>query len=178
MTRYAVLLRGINVGKAKRIAMADLRELLTGLGGEDVRTHLNSGNAVLTARRTDPERLAARVRKALADRHGLDVGCVVRTQADVRAVVDGLPWPDRAEQGSKLLAHFLSADPAPEALAKHDPRELDPDGIALGDRVMYQWCPDGVIAAPQAAAVLEKHAGLTATGRNWNTVLKLDALMA
>ena len=178
MTRYAVLLRGINVGRAKRIAMADLRELLAGLGGEDVRTHLNSGNAVLTARRTDPDRLAARVRQALLDQHGLDVGCLVRTAADVRGVVEGLPWPDRAEQGSKLLAHFLSDDPAPRTLAEHDPRELDPDGIALGPRVMYQWCPDGVIAAPIPAAVLEKHAGLTITGRNWNTVLRLDQLLS
>lgn len=177
MARYAVLLRGINVGRAKRIAMADLRELLTGLGGEDVRTHQGSGNAVLDARRTNPARLAARVQRALADQHGLEVGCVVRTAAEVRAVVDGLPWPDRAEQGSKLLAHFLSADPAPEALAEHDPRELDPDGIALGDRVMYQWCPDGILAAPQPGAVLERHAGLTVTARNWNTVVKLDALL-
>lgn len=177
MNRYVVLLRGVNVGRAKRIAMADLRALLSDLGYEDVRTHLNSGNAVVSATRTSPERVATRVQRALADRHGLEVGCVARSGDQLRATIAGLPWPERATAGAKLLAHFLSADPDPALLEAHDPRSLDPGRIALGERVMYQWCPDGVLAAPPASAWLEKHTGVVATGRNWNTVTKLAAML-
>jgi uncharacterized protein (DUF1697 family) len=157
--------------------MADLRALLSGLGYEDVRTHLNSGNAVVSARRTSPDRVAAKVQKALAEQHGLEAGCVARTGEELHAVIAGHPWPDTATDGSKMLAHFLSADPDPALLEAHDPRSLDPERIALGERVMYQWCPGGVIAAPMAAAWLEKHTGVVATGRNWNTVTKLAALL-
>lgn len=176
MSRYVVLLRGVNVGQAKRIAMADLRALLSELGYRDVRTHLNSGNAVLTASRTTPEAVATRVHRGLAERRDLEVGCLALRAEDVRAVVEGLPWPDLAAEGSRLLAHFLSADPDPGLLTEHDPRSLDPDTIALGERVVYQWCPDGVLAAPNPGAVLEKHGGLTVTARNWNTVVRLAAL--
>lgn len=177
MSRYAVLLRGVNVGRAKRIAMADLRALLTDLGYRDVRTHLNSGNAVLTGPEVAPEELAARVRQELADRRGLEVGCLAVTAPALRAVVEGLPWPDRAAEGSRLLAHFLSAAPDPQVLAAHDPEALDPERIVLGDRVIYQWCPDGVLAAPQPGAALERHGGITVTARNWNTVVRLDTLL-
>ena len=76
MPRYAVLLRGINVGSAKRVAMADLRELLTEAGFEDVRTHLNSGNVVLTGKSAPPKR----IEKAITDRTGLSVASVSRIE--------------------------------------------------------------------------------------------------
>src|ERR1035441_1121009 len=75
---FVALLRGINVGANKRIAMADLRELLTGLGFTDVRTLLQSGNAVFTARAARPEKLAERIEETIDDQFGLDVRCLVR----------------------------------------------------------------------------------------------------
>ena len=76
------------------------------------------------------------------------------------------------------MAHFLSAAPHPDRLAAHDPRLLDPGRIELGDRVIYQWCPDGLLAAPPAGALAERHLGVTVTARNWNTVTKLAELLA
>ena len=87
------------------------------------------------------------------------------------------PLGDVATDGSKLLGLFLSAPPAPELLADHDPVSLAPDQVALGDRVIYQWCPDGVLAAPPVAGFVEKHLGVVVTGRNWNTITKLRALL-
>ena len=177
MPRYAILLRGINVGKAKRVAMADLRELLAAIGYAEVRTHLNSGNAVLTGAGAEPATHAARIESALAERLGLDSRCVVLTAEHLRVIVDGHPFPDVATNGSRMMAHVLAAAPDAALLAAHDPVALDPDRARLGDRVIYQWCPDGLLAAPPVGTFAEKRLGVAVTARNWNTITKLDDLV-
>jgi uncharacterized protein (DUF1697 family) len=177
MARFVALLRGINVGANKRIAMADLRELLTGLGFTEVRTLLQSGNAVFTTRSTKPETLARRITGAVDEQLGLDVGCLVRNSDELRTVIEDNPLGDVATNGSKFMALFLSKEPDPKLLKAHDPRSLAPERIRIGDRVIYQWCPDGVLAAPAAGGFAEKHLGVTVTGRNWNTVTKLAAML-
>jgi uncharacterized protein (DUF1697 family) len=177
MARFVALLRGINVGANKRIAMADLRELLTGLGFTDVRTLLQSGNAVFTTRSTKPETLARRIAGAVDQQLGLDVGCLVRNSDELRTVIEDNPLGDVATNGSKFMALFLSKEPDPKLLHAHDPRSLAPEEIRLGDRVIYQWCPDGVLAAPAAGGFAEKYLDVTVTGRNWNTVTKLAAML-
>lgn len=174
MTRYVVLLRGINVGRAKRIAMADLRAMLTDLGYADVRTLLNSGNAVVTGAGGGHEE---RIRAAIADRFAMDVRCVVLTGERLRAIVDGHPFAEVADNGSRMFAHVLSAVPDPALLAEHDPTALDPQWARLGDRVLYQWCPDGLLEAPPVAAYVEKHLAVTVTARNWNTMTRLVDLV-
>ena len=172
--RYVALLRGINVGRNKRVAMADLRELLAGLGYTGVRTHLQSGNAVFTAPRGAH---AARIEAAIADQLDLDVRCLIRTGPELRAVIDGHPLADVATDGSRMMALFLSATPDPALTAAHDPLALDPDRARLGDGVIYQWCPDGVLKAPPVGTTAEKQWKVSVTGRNWNTVTKLAELL-
>ena len=168
MPRYALLLRGINVGSANRIAMADLRELLTDAGFTAVRTHLNSGNVVLSG----PSASAAAVEKAIAERTGLKVSCVVLTPKQLRAIVEGHPFVDVATNGSRMMAHVLGGTPDADKLAAALAR--DPDNARSGPGVIYQWCPDGLLKAP---AVTEK-LGVLVTARNWNTIAKLDALLS
>lgn len=177
MPRFAVLLRGINVGANKRVAMADLRQLLSGLGFTDVRTLLQSGNAVFDGPRTNPEGLARRIEGGIREEFGLDVACMVRSREEFRAVVEANPLGEMATDGSKLLVVFLSESPDPGRLAEHDPVGLAPDRIRLGDRVIYQWCPDGILAAPAVGGFAEKYLSVTTTGRNWNTVTKLLTLL-
>lgn len=176
MPRFVVLLRGINVGRAKRVAMGDLRELLGDLGYLGVRTHLRSGNAVVTGDDADPAEHAARVEAAIVERLGLDVRCVVLTGEHLRAIVDGHPFADVATNGSRMMAHVLATAPDPALLAAHDPVALDPERARLGDRVIYQWCPDGVLAAPPVGTYAEKHLHVVVTARNWNTITKLAEL--
>jgi uncharacterized protein (DUF1697 family) len=177
MPQYAALLRGINVGKAKALAMEDLRGLLSGLGHTEVRTYLRSGNAVFTCPGGQPEELAAEIEAAITSTLGMSVRCVIRSGAELRAMIDANPLRDVATDGSKLVAHFLSEAPAPDLLASFDPRDLAPGRICLGDRVIYQWCPDGIMAAPNVVEFADKKLKVTATGRNWNTVLKLSAML-
>lgn len=176
MTRYVALLRGINVGRAKQIPMADLRTLLTDLGYTDVATLLRSGNAVFTGSGA-PHEVAGRIEDAISTKFGMTVGCVVRDGGEMAAVVAANPFPEAEAEGSRYLVHFLSAAPDPALLEANDPVGLDPDHIRLGDRVIYQWCPDGIMAAPDVGTYAVKNLGVVATGRNWNTVTKLAAML-
>jgi uncharacterized protein (DUF1697 family) len=177
MARYVALLRGINVGKNKRLAMADLRELLAGLGYTDVATHLNSGNAVFTYRATKPEKLAVQIEKAITEMARMSVRCLVRSSDELRAVIDAHPLEAKATDGSKMMALFLSEAPDATLLAEYDPISLDPDNVRMGDRVIYQWCQNGILESPQVGGFVEKNLKVTVTRRNWNTVTKLSDLL-
>ena len=132
MPRYAALLRGINVGRGNPVAMSDLRALLAGLGHSDVRTHLRSGNAVFSSPEADPDAVAAGIERALEARLGRRIACLVRTREEMERVVAANPLRGMADNGSRLMALFLSRAPDPARLAEHDPRALDPGRIAIG----------------------------------------------
>lgn len=177
MTRQIVLLRGINVGKAKRIAMADLRTLLVGLGYDDVKTHLQSGNAILTSTSTTAKTAAA-VKKALAAEAHLDVEVVARTAAELSNAIAADPFGEVASDGSKHLLGFLSDPPA---AAKRTALEAkigtpDPDLYAIKGAHVYLWAPAGVLDSLFAKVDWDRGLGVHCTMRNWNTVLKLAEL--
>ena len=178
MAGYVALLKGINVGRHKQIAMDDLRRLLADAGLTDVRTHLRSGNAVFSSSDGRADALAAMIEQRIAEVLGLSVPCLVRSREEIDSVVAGNPIAGIATDGSRFMAHFLSAPPDPYLLAVHDPRLLDRGRIELGDRVIYQWCPDGLLAAPPAGTLAERQLGVTVTTRNWNTVTRLADLLA
>ena len=178
MPKYAVLLRGVNVGGNRKVPMAELRELLTGLGFDDVRTHLQSGNAVVGASRTTPAKVGAKVEKALESEYGVAIEVVVVTKAEIDAIIAAHPFTDVADNGSRMMVLFLSDAPSAATVKEFDAVALDPDRARLGDRVIYQWCPDGVLKAPDVATFVAKKWGVTVTGRNWNTVTKLAEMLA
>ncbi|MQA28176.1 MAG: DUF1697 domain-containing protein [Micromonosporaceae bacterium] len=177
MPRHAALLRGINVGRHKRIAMADLRALFDEIGLADVRTHLQSGNAVFSSAEATPKALETRIEDAIAGQFGMSVRCLVRSQDEIHAVIEANPLRETATDGSKFMALFLSEAPDPALVAAYDPVAFAPDQVRLGDRVVYQWCPDGLMAAPPVGGFVERHWKVAVTARNWNTVTKLGALL-
>src|SRR5262245_12943081 len=111
MPTLVALIRGINVGTAKRVAMADLRKLVAKLGFTDVRTLLNSGNVVFTSSKADSGKAAARIEKALEEKTGVSARVLVVAAADVAAAVKENPLLKNADNPSRLLVAFL-ADPA------------------------------------------------------------------
>ena len=177
MPRYAVLLRGINVGRAKRVAMADLRALLEDAGYTEVRTHLNSGNVVLTGEGADPAEHTERIENAIRERLSMDVRCAVLTADELRAVVDGHPFAGVADNGSRMMAYVYVRPVGPALVAGHPPVPQDPERARVGDRAVYQWCPDGLMAAPDVGPYINEHLGTDVTARNWNTITKLAALI-
>ena len=166
MDRFVLLLRGINVGKARRIPMAGLRALLADAGYTDVKTLLNSGNVVLTG----PVDVPA-IEKAITAATGHTVPCVTRTADEITTILDGHPFADVADDGSRMMVHVLGADPGTVAVEKAV--ALDPDRARPGPGVLYQWCPDGLLQAPE----ITKGIGVLVTARNWNTLTKLAALL-
>jgi uncharacterized protein (DUF1697 family) len=166
-------LRAVNVGGHNRVAMASLRELLEGLGYGQVRTHLQSGNAVFTATNTPPERLAREIEGGLVAELGLEARVLVRTQAELERVVAENPLLDIAADHARLLVVFLSGPLDREALGELAPADFEPDVFALGEREIYAWYPDGVRATKLSNAFWERRLGVAATGRNWNTVTRL-----
>jgi uncharacterized protein (DUF1697 family) len=172
--RLIALLRGVNVGGNNKVLMAHLRELIGELGYEDVRTHLQSGNAVFTAAGTPPEQAAREIESQLARALGLGVRVLVRTTEELEQVVSANPLPEAAAaEPSRLLVTFLSAPPDPARLRELDPVDFEPDLFGFGEREIYVWCPEGVRTIKLSYAFFEKRFGVVATARNWNTVTKL-----
>jgi uncharacterized protein (DUF1697 family) len=178
-TRIA-LIRGINVGTAKRVAMADLRELLSGLGYGDVRTLLNSGNAVFSTK--DPiETVTAAIEHGLRDDLKVPARVLVRTRAQVVAAMRADPFGDIATDGSKHFLGFLDSSPTKpvgEIAELADDADTAPDIARLVDGHLYLWCPAGISKATFAAVSWDKKLGTAVTIRNWNTVGKLVDLAA
>jgi len=175
--RQAALLRGINVGTAKRIAMADLRALIEGLGFADVRTLLNSGNVAYSAPGVAPARAAARIEAALPERLGVSARVVALAAAELAAAVETNPLAAVAVNPSRLLVAVPTRPAGVELLAPLAERDWGAEALAVGPRVAYLWCPDGVIASALAAAV-GRALDDAVTSRNWTTMVKLAALAA
>ncbi|MCY7364978.1 MAG: DUF1697 domain-containing protein [Frankiaceae bacterium] len=163
-----VLLRGVNLGARNRIAMADLRALLDTVGCTDVRTHLQSGNAVVRTRRS-PAGLEKAVAAALVE-HGLPVPVMVRTAEELARVVRDCPWEGLDPR--RLQVAFLSGEPDPAAVAAIDHEALLPERIVVGERVLYLDQAPGIRSSKLNGLRL----GVDMTARNWRTVLALHEL--
>jgi uncharacterized protein (DUF1697 family) len=170
--RVALLLRGINVGKHNRVAMADLRRVLVSLGCEDVVTYLQSGNAAVTA---VPEALAERTEQALRDELALDVRVLQRTGPQLAAVVAANPFPEREATPKQLHVAFLDAPLDQASLDAVGTRHGD-DELALAAGELYLSFAGSSYDSP-LVQVLPK-LGVVMSARNWTTVLKLAELTA
>jgi uncharacterized protein (DUF1697 family) len=176
VTTYVALLRGINLGKARQVAMPRLTELLTARGHADVRTHLRSGNVVLTSRLGE-KALAADLSTAIEEEFGFAVPVVVRTGKEIGAVVAGDPFATEATDPARYLVTFLPEKPDPARVDALPKAEGGGDYLVRG-RELYLWLPDGVQDTPLASWKWDTLLGVPGTARNWNTVRKLAELAA
>jgi uncharacterized protein (DUF1697 family) len=168
--KYVALWRGINVGKAKRLAMADLKALLAELGATNVVTLLNSGNAVFDAK---TKFSAARLRAAVADRLGVDAAVILKTAAEWQAIAGTLPIAEADDPSRVLVA--ISADAAALHVA-HGIVAAGDERFIVTPHAAYLWCAHGILQSKAAEQLLKK-LGETGTTRNWATVQKLAALL-
>ncbi|GAA4483082.1 DUF1697 domain-containing protein [Actinoallomurus oryzae] len=173
MTRYVALLRAVNLGSHKKVSMADLRGLLVGLGYADVRTYLQSGNAVFTAAETRPERVAASVEERLAAELGLTTEVILRTAEELRDVVERNPL--EVDDPAKSTVWFLAEPPRQDWLSGFDLGRFAPEEMRAGEREIYLRLPNGIGRAKLPVA-LGRRLKVTATMRNWNTVTSLLSL--
>ena len=172
MTRYAVLLRGVNVGGHGRLAMADFRAAIEAAGFTDVATYLNSGNATLTAPgRTSPAAVAKAIAAELGKVADKPPGVLVRSHPQLAKVAAGNPYPD---DDPKWL-HVLFCDPDPVRGCTVPAEKLGPDGFTVGPGCAYLHFVNSP-GRSRLAELVTKAAlpdGGVATARNWNTLLAL-----
>lgn len=171
------LLRGINVGKAKRVAMADLRALLESFGWSDVKTLLNSGNVVYRAA-VSPAEAGRSIEDGIATRLGVSARVVVITAEELRQAAEENPWRAAPELNPSQLLVAVLADAALRSRLEALTREnWGADQFALGSRVAFLWCAGGILESrlPEALA---KTLGDGVTSRNWATWQKLLAMVA
>lgn len=175
MATYIALLRGINVGRNKRISMQRLRELLDGLGYADVRTHLQSGNAVFSHAGASAG-IAVEIERAIESELGMDVRVIVRTATEWAAIVaaNALARADRDQAQLQVL--FLSAPPKQGAVPQPVAADVAPEEWQVEEREIYLWCPAGVLKSELMQTFTDKRLGVHVTARNWRTVLKLAEL--
>jgi uncharacterized protein (DUF1697 family) len=171
MARLVALLRGINLGSKRRVAMADLRALLTDeLGYTDVRTVLASGNVVFTGPKA---KAREKLEKALEKRFDMKIDVVVLTMAELQAVVDADPFGATIDNPTRYFVVFLDGKPEAKALAALQEQDFAPDSFKPGDRELYAWCPEGMQDSKLMKALGKPGLAGTATVRNWATVNKL-----
>jgi uncharacterized protein (DUF1697 family) len=174
MQTYIALLRGINVGGSGKLPMADLRALLVDLGAVDVRTYIQSGNAVFR-HRASARSLGPRIRKAIAAAHGFEPTTVVLTATEFRSLADANPFPEAAAEPKTLHLFVLDRKPSSPGLDRLAELAADDERFELHGRALYLHAPSG-LAHSKFAAQAEKHLGVAATARNWRTVQKLVEL--
>lgn len=172
---YIALLRGINVGRAKRVAMADLRQLVDGLGYSNVRSVLNSGNLIFSADGIDPGTAAAAIEEQLVLKLGVAARVLVLSRDELAAVLAENTLLPLASDHARLLVFMLADAAARSAASALCEREWGAEALAVGQRAAYVWCPEGMLDSA-AAAALGKQLGDHTTSRNWNTLCKLYAL--
>lgn len=174
MAECIALIRGINVGRANRVAMSELRKLIEDLGHTNVRTLLNSGNVVFREPRPRVSKLALSIEAGIEKRFGIATRVVVVTAADLTTIVQENPLRGVATDPRRHLVAFVGN---PVNLAKARPlleHRWEPEAFGIGSKAAYFWCARGVVDSrlPQALA---RTVGELVTTRNWATVLKLQA---
>jgi uncharacterized protein (DUF1697 family) len=171
MPRHVALLRGINLGSRNRVAMPELRELLTGHGYTGVQTLVQSGNVVLTSR-LSPKRLERDLQQQIAEGLGVDTPVVVRTRDELAAVIERDPLGEEADNPKLYQVTFLAEEPSAEVASELAEIDVAPERIALIGRELYTWHPDGIQRSKVDRLRTSKRFP-TGTARNWNTVTKL-----
>ena len=179
MIKHIALLRAINVSGQNRVAMADLRTLFADLGFAGTQTILQSGNVLFDGGRRQPAALEKLLERETVARLGVAADFLVRTAAEWQAIVAGNPFAAEAQHdpGHLVVVCLKSAPPA-KHVATLQAAIRGRETIRAVGRDLYIVYPDGIGRSKLTTALLESKLGTRGTGRNWNTVLKLAALIS
>jgi len=177
MPRQIALLRAVNVGGIK-ISMADLKALLVDFGFEDVRTLLNSGNVVFRGKSKTGAELEKLLKTEFAKRAGRPTEFFVRTAEEWNSIIDRNPMTDEARRDpGHLLVVVLKHAPTHQEVDALRAAIVGPEVVEADGKQAYIYYPAGVGQSKLTAKLIEKQLGSPGTGRNWNTVLKLAAMV-
>ena len=167
-------LRGVNVGGHAKIKMDALRALFASLKFENPQTYVQSGNIVFKTSERNLELVASRIKQAITKKFACSPEIMLRSVAELRAVVLNNPFAkrDNIEPG-KLHVFFLSAQPAKDAKENLRQLAIQTEELHLMGRELFIYFPNGVGKSKLPWARLDKALQTSGTGRNWNSVTKV-----
>ncbi len=178
MPVYIALLRGVNLLRYNRMKMEALREVCESLRFQGAQTYVQSGNVVFRTAETDAAKIVSRLESAIEKRFGFRPPVILRTIAEWRAAIARNPYAERSDiPPSKLLVHFLAADPGAEAREKARRKagavpEV-PEELHIFERELFIYYPNGMGRPKLPMPAVERALNVTGSGRNWNSVTKL-----
>ena len=178
MTRAIALLRAVNVGGTGKLPMAELAKLLTKLGYTEVKTILQSGNAVFTCAVKADAKLETALEAAIAKAFGLQTAVVVRSAAEWDAITGGNPFADAAANDpSHLVVMPCKSAPSAANVKALQAAIIGRETVQAVGKQLYITYPDGIGDSRLTSAVIERKLGVAGTARNWNTVQKIAAAL-
>ncbi len=176
MKTYIALLRGINVSGQKKIPMAELRELLSNSGLENVQTYIQSGNVIFQSSEKDKKTLETIVHKAIKLHFGFDVPVLVLTPQELNQIFDDSPFPQSEKEKSYFM--FLYEKPDETLVSEVSQLNYPNEEFIITDNSVYFYCATGYGKAKCSNNFFERKLKVTATARNYKTMVKLLSLSA
>jgi len=172
MNTYIALFRGINVGGRNILPMKLLISMLESLGCQNVRTYIQSGNAVFRHEEQNASLLARKISAAVHESHGFEPHIILLTADTLKKAMASNPFPDAESDPSKLYLFFLASVPENPDTDSLEKARAESERFVLEGDFAYLHAPDG-IGRSRLAARLEKALGVSGTGRNWRSVCQI-----
>lgn len=172
--KYIALLRGINVSGQKKIKMADLKEILLKRGLKDVVTYIQSGNVIFRSDEKNVQSLEEKINKGILDAFGFDVPVLVKTKIELAEILQKSPYTKQKDLDAKRV-YYVLLNTAPtmesiESLVQEDyPNEL----FSISENCVYLNCINGAGNAKLTNNIIERKLKVSATTRNYRTMMKL-----
>jgi uncharacterized protein (DUF1697 family) len=175
MQTYIAILRGINVGGKHKLPMADLREVLSSEGLDNVQTYIQSGNVVFRAEEENTKVMAKHITRLIKNRWGYNVPVIVMNADDFSEILSVNPFSTFRDI-SVLHITYLDENSDPEQINSLSGIQDPPNDFAIGKRAVYMYCPDGYSKTRLTNTFIENKLKVTATTRNMKTSLVLQKM--
>nr|WP_321227009.1 DUF1697 domain-containing protein [uncultured Psychroserpens sp.] len=175
MINFIILLRGINVGGHKKVAMAELRDLLAKTGFEAVKTYIQSGNVILQSKE-DKNEIESKVKAAIQSHFGFDVPVLARTRVELEQIFDACPFSEEKKENSYFV--LLSKIPNAELIDEVMKITYENEEFHIIDDCIYFYSSVGYGNSKFNMNLFEKKLGVKATSRNFKTMVKLIAMFS
>jgi len=174
MTKYAAFLRGINVGGKNKIKMETLREIFAALGYKNVKTYINSGNVIFETAKTDDDKLAAKIERAIQSEFSLSIKVMVRTISEIQYIIENNPFDGQFENDKDLHVFFLDNELSEEKRETLLSNNNENEKFAVRNREVFCLLRVSVLDSLMGKDYIGKKLKTPATARNWRTVKKLS----
>mgnify|MGYP000253524690 CR=1 FL=1 len=174
MNTYIALLKGINVGGHKKVPMAELRELLTKTGLQNIKTYIQTGNVIFQSSETNLQNLEKNIQKSITDHFGFEVSVLVITRKHLKRVFDDSPFVQ--EKKEKSYFSLLHNVPNSDLIKIASEKIYEGEEYFIINDAIYFYCEKGYGRAKFNINFFERKLNTFATARNYNTMLKLLSL--